>query len=174
MGPVLIILAVSGYYDFFKWLLPFSYATDLVDGFLARKYRVATTDGAKMDSYGDDITVAASIVGLFVFKIDFIIEHWIILVLLLALFALQTLLAFKTYKRMTSYHTYLAKLAAILQGTFFILLFLLEFPMMSLFYAACYVTMLELIEEIILVKVIKQWRTNVKGLYWVLKEQRKK
>jgi CDP-diacylglycerol--glycerol-3-phosphate 3-phosphatidyltransferase len=45
---------------------------------------------------------------------------------------------------------------------------------MILFYAAVLITFLELVEEIMMVALIPRWRTNLKGLYWVLKNKRRK
>ena len=71
---------------------------------------------------------------------------------------------------MTGFHTWLAKTAALLQGVFLLLVFFTDRPSMPLFYAAAIITILQLIEEIILVHLLPQWQTNVKGLYWVLKK----
>lgn len=169
MGPVLILLAIMGRYEEFKWLLPVSFATDLVDGNLARRFHVESKGGARMDSIADDLTIAASIVGMFIFKHHFAMSQLNWMLILFILFAMQTIYSLYTYRRITSYHTYLAKLAAILQGCFFILLFLINTPSYILFYAAAIVTGLELIEEIILIYFIPVWETDVKGLYWVLK-----
>jgi len=57
-----------------------------------------------------------------------------------------------------------------LQGVFLILVFFTEHPSLILFYAATIVTLLELIEEIILVGMLPQWQANVKGIYWALKK----
>jgi CDP-diacylglycerol--glycerol-3-phosphate 3-phosphatidyltransferase len=171
MGLVMIVLAITLQLQIFKWLLPISFFTDLIDGTLARKYKVETVRGAKLDSISDDLTVAAAIIGMFLFKQDFALQQFNILLIILALFLVQTIYAFLTYRRATSFHTYLAKMAAILQGCFFILLFLLPEPVMFLFYATAFVTSLELIEEIIIIKFLKDWRTNVKGLYWVVRRK---
>jgi phosphatidylglycerophosphate synthase len=168
MGLVMILLALTGQLDIFKWLLPVSFFTDLIDGSLARKYKVESVRGAKLDSISDDLTVAAAIVGMFLFKQDFALQHISVLMIVLAVFLIQTLYAFIMYRRATSFHTYLAKIAAILQGCFFILLFLLPEPVMVLFYATAFVTFIELVEEIIIIRYLKVWRTNVKGLYWVV------
>lgn len=41
------------------------------------------------------------------------------------------------------------------------------------YYIAAFITAIDLIEEIILVFLLPEWETNVKGLYWVLKKKRK-
>lgn len=127
-----------------------------------------------MDSLGDDLTVLAGTVGLFFFKLEFLKEQWIFFVILLVLFIIQVLTAFYKFGKTTSFHTYFAKLAAILQGCFLILVFFTPEPWLPLFYAAIGITMIELIEEIILVFVVPKWETDIKGLYWVLKKKGKK
>lgn len=172
-APILLILIVTGQFDIFKWLLGISFFTDLIDGFLARKYKVASVLGTKLDSIGDDLTVLVGVIALFVTKMEFINEHRFIFILLLLLFLAQTTYAFIRYGKMTNFHTWLAKTAALLQGVFLLLAFFTDKPNPALFYAAAIITILELIEEIILVNLLPNWETNVKGIYWVLKKKKK-
>lgn len=144
----------------------------MIDGFLARKYKVTSVLGARLDSIGDDLTVLVGIIALFVTKMEFVKEQKFILLLLLVLFIVQVVYAFLRYRKMTSFHTYLAKIAALAQGIFLILCFLTPKPSLILFYAAVFITVLELIEEIILVNLLPNWETNVKGIYWVLKKKK--
>jgi phosphatidylglycerophosphate synthase len=62
-APFLLILAFLKETDVFKWLLAVSFFTDAIDGYLARKYKVVSVMGAKLDSWGDDLTVIAATVG---------------------------------------------------------------------------------------------------------------
>jgi phosphatidylglycerophosphate synthase len=170
--PVLILLIVVNRFDIFKWMLIISFLTDAVDGILARKYKANSVLGAKLDSIGDDLTILAAVSGLAVAKLEFLTEHWIIFAIPLSLFFIQIMAAFIRYRKMSSYHTYLAKTAAILQGFFMCSMFLFDKPAYWLFYTTAMVTTLELIEEIIIVVVLREWKTNVHGLYWVLQENR--
>lgn len=167
-APVLVILIFTDQQDIFKWLLAFSYFTDLIDGMLARKFHVTSIRGAWLDSIGDDLTIIVSMIGLFKFHKEFVQTEQLVFICLFSLFFLQLFLAFFRYHKFTTFHTYFAKLAAFLQGTFFILFFLLNEPIYILFYMAVVVTAIELIEEIILVLLLPKWQANVKGLYWVL------
>ena len=169
-APFLLVLLFAKQYEVFKWLLGLSFFTDLIDGYLARKFQVTSILGTKLDSIGDDLTVLVGLIALFVLKLDFIKQHIIILIILLVLFLVQTTFAFIKYRKMTNFHTLLAKTAALLQGVFLIFAFFTEQPSLILFYAATIVTMLELIEEIILVGMLPQWQANVKGIYWTLKK----
>lgn len=172
-APLLIFLIIYKQMDWFKWLLALSFFTDTIDGYLARRFKVTSIAGAKLDSIGDDLTVLSGFIAMIVFKPDFMKQQISLLILLFSLFALQTVLAFIKFGKMTSFHTYFAKVAAILQGVFFILLFFLSNPFNELFYAAIFVTAFELIEEIIIILWLPEWRTNVKGWYWILKAEKK-
>jgi cardiolipin synthase len=171
-APILMVLIFTNQFDVFKWLLAFSYFTDLIDGYLARKYEVTSILGSRLDSIGDDLTVLVSIIGLYIFKPEFIHKELAILIILFSLFVLQTVFALIRYGKISSFHTYLAKSAALLQGLFFILIFFLPEPSCYLFYTAAVITGIELLEEIILVALLPKWEANVKGLFWVMKRKK--
>ena len=166
-APLLIFLVITDRPDLFKWLLALSFFTDAIDGYIARWFRVSSILGAKLDSIGDDLTVLAGVIGMVVFKPEFFRDQALYLILLFVLFTIQAGLAYYRYGKLTSFHTYVAKLAAVLQGVFLILLFFLPEPLYFLFYAALIVTALEILEEILLVIILPKWEANVKGLYWV-------
>jgi CDP-diacylglycerol--glycerol-3-phosphate 3-phosphatidyltransferase len=167
-APVLLLLAVGNLIFIFKFLLVISFLSDAMDGFLARKYKVESQLGSKLDSIADDLTVAAAGISLFLYKPSFIHGQLTIIILLLLLYVVQTILALIRYGKISSFHTYLAKTAALLQGLFLVLIFFTE-PALFLFYIVALVTAIDLIEEIILVLLLPHWQANIKGLYWVLK-----
>lgn len=170
-APVLVILIFTRNIDLFKWMLAVSFFTDAIDGFLARKFKVSSIFGSKLDSISDDLTIIAAIIGLFVLKMDFIKENSVIVSTVIGLLVIQNLFAFIRYHKISSFHTYLAKIAAVLQGSFLILMFLLPEPVYPLFYLAAIVTILDLVEEIILVFILREWKTDVKGVYWVMQKK---
>ncbi len=167
-APLLLYLVIAGHLVAFRWLLAASFFTDAVDGIIARKFKTASVLGSRLDSIGDDLTFAVAIIGLVITRPELIREQWIVIDTLLLLFFIQLFMGLIKYGRMTSFHTYLAKVAAILQAAFLLSSFFLEDILHPLFYTACLATALDLIEEIILVRVIPVWKTDVKGLYWVL------
>lgn len=174
VSPLLFFLALDHRPGPFKWLLALSFFTDAIDGYLSRRYRVTSIFGAKLDSIADDLTIAAAIAGLLIFKPGFIRQEAVLIGLLSGLYILQTGLALIRYRKMTSFHTYIAKIAAILQGIFLLLFFFLPEPLPGIFYLAAIVTILDLTEETILVLMLPRWQANVKGLYWVMKEKKQK
>jgi len=169
-APFLLFLILTRQSDLFKWLLAFSFFTDSIDGYLARKYKVVSVMGAKLDSLGDDLTVIVGVIGLVVLRPNFISRELMWLVAIFILFIIQVISAFIRYGAVTSFHTYLAKLAAILQGIFLILAFFMPDPVRILFYIAVVITALDLIEEIVLTFLLPKWQANVKGIYWALKQ----
>jgi CDP-diacylglycerol--glycerol-3-phosphate 3-phosphatidyltransferase len=172
--PVLVYLALDHQPGPFKWLLAVSFFTDAIDGYLARRYKVTSILGSRLDSIADELTIFSAITGMLVFKPAFIRHELIPIGILAVLYILQTGLALIRYGRMTSFHTYMAKIAAIMQGIFLLLLFFLAEPSYAIFYIAVIITLLDLAEEIILVFILPRWQANVKGLYWIMKKQVKR
>ncbi len=171
--PVLLWLLFTRQYEIFKWGIAVSFFTDLIDGFLARKFRVTSVAGTRLDSIGDDLTVGVALTGLIVIFPDFVREHLTILIVLAIVFLVQFSYAFFRYGRMSNFHTWLAKIAALLQGSFLILTFFTGHPSVLFFYIATGVTLLELVEEIILVYRLPDWKANVHSIFHVWKEQAK-
>ena len=168
-APVLIVLALTHQLEWFKWLLPVSFFTDAIDGYLARHFKKTSILGAKLDSIGDDLTVLAATVGMFAFHLSFILQHKVLIFGMFGLYIFQVVQSFICYGKLSGFHTYLAKLAAVLQGVFLILSFFTIEPWLSLFYAATIFTIFDLAEEIILGFMLSKWEANVKGIYWVMK-----
>lgn len=169
--PVLGWLLYTRQDVLFNWGVTISFFTDLIDGFLARRFHVTSIAGTKLDSIGDDLTVAMALTGLIVRHPEFIRTHWVILCVLAVVFLLQLGYAFYRYGRMSNFHTWLAKTAALLQGCFLILTFFTGQPSVLFFYMATGVTLLELTEEIILVHALPEWKVNVHSILHVRKEQ---
>lgn len=171
-APLLIFLAYNHQIQLFIWLLPISFFTDLIDGFLARTFKVTSVIGSRLDSIGDDLTFLAALFGAFIFKFEFILANAVIIGIPMALVIFQYAYALFKFGRLSSFHTYLAKLSTLFQGCFWIALFLLPEPVYFLFYLAIITTFLSVIEEIILVGYLKAWRADVKGLYSLIRNQK--
>lgn len=170
-APALLFLVIENRLDIFKWFLALSFFTDAIDGYLARRFNVFSLFGSKLDSVADDLTIIVSVIAMFVFKPEMVKQEIMLISFLLILFVVQTILALIRYGKISSFHTYFAKCAAVLQAAFLILLFFLPQPSFILFYFTVIITAIELVEEIILVLILPEWEVNVKGLYWVLRKR---
>ena len=171
-APILLLLVIKGHYDVFKWLLAISFLTDAVDGYLARRYQIVSIIGARLDSIGDDLTVGVAIVGMVKWHSSFLLDKSAWLVTLTLLFILQVAMAFKRYGKMTAFHTLISKTAAVAQAIFLLASFFFLPPSNTLFNIAACITGTGLIEEIILIFLLRDYRADVKGVYWALKDRK--
>lgn len=171
--PLLIFLILTQHLNIFKWLLLASFLTDAIDGYLARRYKATSILGAKLDSIGDDLTILAAVVGLFVTQFEFIKNELTLFLILFGIFFIQLTVSLMKYKKISSFHTYLAKTAAVVTAIFLLSVFFIEEIFYPLFYVAYFITALELIEETIIVFLLSNWKANVKGLYWIVKANTK-
>ncbi len=171
-APFLLLLLWLNERDFFSWLLLLSYSTDAIDGFLARKLKITSPRGSQLDSMGDQITLAIGLIGLFVFENDFIKDNIILIVIAFIPYIIQMIIAYVKYGKATAFHTYLAKLSAIMQSIF-ILWSLFFSPDYTLFYIMIAIGLLETFEEITLIFMYNEWASDIKGIYWALRDKKR-
>ena len=171
-APLLLLLLWLHKQEAFTWMLLISYSTDMIDGYLARKFKITSPRGSQLDSMGDQITFTIGLIGLFLFEFDFIKENYILILIAFVPYLFQMLIAFKKYGKATAFHTYLAKLSAFIQA-FFILYALFFEPNYFLFYFMIILGFIETIEEVILITMYDKWVSDVKGIYWALKDKRR-
>jgi len=113
-GPFLILLIILDQRSLFTWLLLVSYLTDMIDGFLARQLEIASARGSQLDSFGDQVTLVIGLIGLYFFENEFIIQNSILIGIAFLPYIVQMIIAFIKYRKATAFHTYLAKLSAII------------------------------------------------------------
>lgn len=170
--PILIVFIWLGERELFSWFLLLSYSTDAIDGYLARKLNITSARGSQLDSYGDQLTLIIALFGLLIFEYDFMRENFLLIAIAFIPYIIQMLIALKKYGKATAFHTYLAKLSAIIQAVF--ILWLLFFgPVYWLFYIMIITGVLETIEEITLIFMYDEWVEGVKGIYWALRDKRR-
>jgi phosphatidylglycerophosphate synthase len=168
--PLLILLIFREEFEWFKWLLALSFFTDAIDGFLARKFKAGSILGSRLDSVGDDLTVAAGAIGMIYKEWGFFREQWPWIAVLFFIFVVQMGYALIKYGRQTSFHTYGAKVAAVLQGLFLLSIFFLEDIQYWLYYLTLTCTALQILEEMIMIYLLPEWKNDVKGIYWARKK----
>ncbi|WP_242084610.1 CDP-alcohol phosphatidyltransferase family protein [Aestuariivivens sediminis] len=172
VAPLLLILIGLDFRLAFSWVLLISYITDAIDGYLARKLKITSPRGSQLDSFGDQITLIVGLIGLFYFETDFITANMTLILIAFIPYIIQMLFAYLKYGKATAFHTYFAKLSAVIQSVF-ILWSLFFSPEYVLFYTMIVIGVLETIEEITLIFLYKEWASDVKGIYWALKDKRR-
>ena len=171
-APFLILLIWLDQRELFSWFLLVSYATDAIDGFLARKLRITSPRGSQLDSLGDQVTLIIGFLGLLQFEFDFIKEHYQLILVPFALYCIQMILAFIKYGKATAFHTYLAKSSAVIQATF-ILWLLFFYPVYWLFYLMIVLGIIETMEEILLIFMYPKWVEGIKGYFSARQDKRR-
>lgn len=171
-APLLLIFIWQDQRSIFSWLLLVSYSTDAIDGFVARKLKITSSRGSQLDSMGDQITLIIGLIGLFYFETEFIKANLTLIIIAFVPYIVQMFIAYIKYGKATAFHTYLAKLSAIIQSAFilFSLFFYLEY---TLFYTMIVIGLLETFEEITLIFMYSNWASDVKGIYWAYKDKRR-
>ena len=171
-APLLLVLIFLDERLVFTWMLLISYSTDAIDGYLARKLKITSPRGSQLDSFGDQITLIIGLIGLAYFESAFIKDNLIIIIIAFVPYIIQMIIAYLKYGKATAFHTYLAKLSAILQSVF-ILWSLFFNPEIVLFYVMIGIGILETIEEITLIFMYNNWASDVKSIYFAFKDKRR-
>ena len=171
-APFLVLLLWLDERHFFAWLLLISYLTDAIDGYLARKLKITSPRGSQLDSFGDQITLVVGLIGLLVFENEFIKKNILLIGVAFVPYIIQMSIAYYKYGKATAFHTYLAKLSAIIQSVF-ILYSLFFAPNYTLFYIMIGFGLLETFEEITLIYMYDTWASDVKGIYWAFRDKRR-
>lgn len=171
-APVLVLLVIAGRERAFAWLLVVALLTDAIDGWMARGLHLESRIGARLDSVGDSAIWYAALAGIVGFHADMLASHRLFVGAIVAMWVLESALALRRYHRLSSFHTYASKAAGVLLSTYVGVLFVLGHQPWLLYLAGA-VSILSNVEEILLLRMLPQWRTDVRGAWWVWRERRR-
>jgi phosphatidylglycerophosphate synthase len=158
--PVLLLLAWLQLQMPYFWLLLFALGTDAVDGYLARRLRVSSPLGARLDSYADLSLFLSTLLSLVWLFPEFMAKHAWLVAGVLSSYLLADLLGYLKFRRLTSYHTRGAKLSAVLLGATVLGLFWL--PRIEwLLYPAAAISIAAYLEEMAITLTLPAWRADV-------------
>jgi len=124
--PVLLYLAYYGHRDAFLILLAGSLLTDGLDGYLARRWQQTSELGARLDSWGDLCTYSAMLLGLFLLWPTIFQQQKWFFVLGFFTYLVPTITSLLKFHELPRYHTWSAKLAAVLMAPAYYSLVLLD------------------------------------------------
>lgn len=167
MVPVLLTLAWNGYGTAFLFAFATSLASDIADGFVARQTGATSELGAKLDSWGDLANYLVLPICAWWLWPERIVAQLVLVAIALVAFLAPTLVGLLKFRRLTSYHTRVAKLSAIVMGAG--LLLYLGAGVVWLFQIAVLLLVLEGIEEIAITTVLREWRANVPSIFAALR-----
>lgn len=159
LAPVLLYLAWTGQPTPFLVALVCSLLSDLFDGYFARRFDQATHLGTLLDSYGDFATYMTVPLCAWWLWPDLIRREAWYAAAVVASYVFPIVLGYLKYGRLTAYHTYGAKLSAVVVGASALALFAGGPPLP--FRIATWVLVLAELEEIAITTILPEWRTNV-------------
>ncbi|WP_299458467.1 CDP-alcohol phosphatidyltransferase family protein [uncultured Microscilla sp.] len=166
--PLILYFIVSQQEQLFVVFIAISLITDILDGAIARGFNMQTKLGAKLDSWADLGVFVLAFFAAYQFRLADIKGLYWLFILYLFCWFLAYLVVFIKFKGLIGLHTYMFKVTGYLQGIFMFVWFVFGFQAWLCYLALGWGT-LACIEEIIIILIIPEPRSNVKGLYWVLK-----
>jgi CDP-diacylglycerol--glycerol-3-phosphate 3-phosphatidyltransferase len=171
MVPVILYFAITGREKLFAVFLVINLLSDVLDGYIARRFKMETEIGARLDSFADNFNYVLAFIGLLVFKMDDFRPHIVSFIIFVGMLVLTVIVPLIKFRKFPSFHLYITKIGGYIQGFFFVCLFTFGF-ITPFYYLMIVWGILGAIECIAIDLIIPEMRSNVKGLYWVLKERR--
>ena len=169
--PVILFMALTDRESWFVVLLSISLVSDVLDGNIARIYKLQTNFGAALDNLADIFTYAMALLGIFIFKWTDIEPHAWFLYLFLGVFVLSYLVAFYRFGKIPGLHLYSAVSAGYVQRILFFVLFVFGFYSWMYFLAVGW-GLIAYTEKIFVLLKIDDIKIGVKGLYWVMRNDK--
>lgn len=168
-APVLLLLAVAGQPWPFLVLLGVCFATDAVDGLIARWTGQVTRFGAMLDSWADVTVYGTVAVSVLLLWPGVVRAEAVAFDAVVASFVVPSVVGLARFGRFTSYHTRLVKIAvaATAAGLYLLLLDVSPWP----FRLAAVLAVAAALEEIAISLVLERERSDVGGLRQVLRDR---
>ena len=126
--PVLLVLAWHGALAAFLIGFALGLASDVLDGWLARRLGQVTDFGARLDQWGDFALWASLPLAAWWLWPDILRREAVYVVIALVCMLLPTALAFLKYRAVPGYHTWSVKLGSVAMGVSAPLLLLFDVP----------------------------------------------
>ncbi|MDI1293583.1 MAG: CDP-alcohol phosphatidyltransferase family protein [Methylobacter sp.] len=166
-APVLLWLAWCNHPIAFMGLLAITFATDLLDGVIARLTGQVSQFGAVLDSWADVITYLTVALSCWWLWPDVVSRELLYVGLIIASCLLPALVGIFKFGRFTSYHTWGVKIAAATMGLTLYMLFLggPTWP----FRVAAVMCVVAAIEEIMITWLLPEPESNLRSIWDVLK-----
>lgn len=130
-----------------------------------------TEIGARLDAFADYFTYVLVFIGLFVFKLDDLRPYLVSAIIFVSMLVLTVIVSLIRFRKFHSYHTIIEKSGGYIQAVFFICLFSIGL-IAPLYYFMIVLGILGAIETIAIDILIPEMRSDILGIYWVLKERK--
>jgi CDP-diacylglycerol--glycerol-3-phosphate 3-phosphatidyltransferase len=162
IAPILFVFAFQGMENWFLGALLFSGFTDVVDGFLARKFKMITPLGAHLDSWGDFTIYSTMAACAWILWPEITQRELLYYALILFSFLLPALVGLVKFGKLTGYHTWAVKVAVLATFVGYVALYaeLASWP----FVLASILCVIAGTEEILITFILREERTDVRSV----------
>jgi len=170
LTPFLLATAWFGQVYLFLAILIFAFILDAVDGPIARRLHQVSKFGSKLDSWADFFVYIVFVIGAWWLWPEIIMREWVYILLVVASIVLPVVTGLIKFKILTSYHTWMVKLGALLMAPTAIWVFI-GGPALP-FHIATIICVVAGLEEIVISMVLKEPYADVRTLLHVLKKKK--
>ena len=170
LAPVLVLLAWRGMLGPFTWTFAVSLLTDILDGKVARWLNQQSKLGAVLDSAADLATYSVVPLCAVWLKPALVARETVAFWLTVWAYLFPVLVGFVRFRRLTSYHTRAAVVAAYLMGAAILALFLWDTTLP--WRVVLPVLVLAALENLAITAVLPSWRPNVPTIVHALAARR--
>lgn len=164
--PFIIYAIVTGNRTLFITLLSVNLITDILDGLIARMFNLQTDLGARLDSLADIGTYIMAFWGMIALEGSFVSMYKIEFIVLISMWILPQLVSLFKFFRFPSFHLWSYKATGYIQGIFIFTFFLFGF-WKPYFYFMLVFSCVAYLEELMLVVLLPQLRSNLKSIFFV-------
>jgi len=164
------VLLYSSYYELkavFIGILFFALISDAIDGYLARKFKVESALGAKLDSWGDMcVYLSIPVCAIWLYP-NLVYEVYGYFLFVVAAYTAPIIASLIKFQAIANYHTLSAKMAGVVMSISTVLAFI--FGELNLFKAAVALQVLVALENILITLKLPDPKSNVRSYYHLQK-----
>ena len=162
--PIVLLFVFLNQRIIASWLFLLFFSTDIIDGVVARLFHQEGKRRAKLDSWGDILFLITGMVGLMWFELEFFVKNFAWVLFPVSTYLLEMVFTLIKFKKLSNYHTYLAKITAFVQVVFIV--HALFFGISNfLFILAVFFSTLDPLEDIYITYRLKRWKANINGIW---------
>jgi cardiolipin synthase (CMP-forming) len=166
VAPMLLLVAVIDISQAFIALALFGFLTDACDGLIARSLKNVSERGARLDSRADVCFYTSVLVGLLWLFPARLSEHLYLIGTIVVAYATPIVAGWLKFRRLTSYHTRLARVAAVLLATG--LFVWLVWDAMIVLQLGTIVLVFAATEELAITRLLREPRDSIPTVFWLI------
>lgn len=135
--------------------------SDVLDGYVARKYNLVTDFGAKLDSIAD-MTMFLSLIIVLLPVLNFTLEIYVLILIIVILKIASAIYCYIKFEKLSTIHSYLNKITGLL--IILIPILLISAPSENLIAIICIIATIAAIEEFLIIRYSQYLDINCESI----------